>query len=396
MSERLGTDAELMSVSIVAGPAAASLLSKLHLVDPKVGVLTSESSSAFGALTILKQSPASSPDQILAQIRNIAEQRAVDDLIILCEPDRPPMAYASLFAANNPATSSLATVAQLVSTTYAIETAAFLDTILSRTPNTRISPCFMAEQMEFVDQIVFDDDDSADFDLARAIALALNPTAQVLCLTEAAARWGKKHSTRPFDFNASLQRAGWRRLLDGEQEAIPISGRVTAFGYSARRPFHPERLWNFLQHHSQNVFRAKGFFWVASRMDKVGGLNLAGSDLHCSSAGNWWATRDAKSREAEMPDHAREQWAEPFGDRRQTFGVMALDVDPRALVSSLNACLLNDAEMSQGPKGWSEFPDPIPSWSHPHTHSHSHHHEHGAECDHDHDHDSEEHHCCHH
>jgi G3E family GTPase len=303
------------------------------------------------------------------------------------------MAYASLFAATPPSHSSLVNVAKLTATTFAIEATTFLDAILARMSDT-IPACFMAEQMEFVDQIVFDD--SPDFDLARSIAVALNPSAQVSRLGEAAAAWGKNFSASPFDFNASLERAGWRRLLDEDQGSPAVSGRVTAVGYSARRPFHPERFWNFLQKKSQAVFRAKGFFWLASRMDEVGGLNLAGNDLHCSSAGSWWATRDADSRETEMPEHAREQWKEPFGDRRQTFGIMALDVDRHTLQATLDACLLNDAELSKGPEGWRDFPDPFPAWSHQHSHahSHSHDHEHGSECDH-HD-DSDEHHCCHH
>jgi G3E family GTPase len=300
------------------------------------------------------------------------------------------MAYASLFAATAPSNSGLANVAQLTATTYAIEATTFLDAILARASNT-LPACFMAEQMEFVDQIVFDD--SPDFDLARSIALALNPGAQVSRLGEAAAAWERNFSARPVDFNASLQRAGWRRLLDDDQGSIALSGRVTAIGYAARRPFHPERLWNFLQQRSQAVFRAKGFFWLASRMDEVGGLNLAGNDLHCSSAGSWWATRDAHSRETEMPEHARKQWKEPFGDRRQTFGIMALDVDRDTLQATLDACLLNDAELSKGPEGWQDFPDLFPSWSHQHSHSHDH--EHGSECDHDH-HDSDEHNCCRH
>jgi G3E family GTPase len=239
------------------------------------------------------------------------------------------------------------------------------------------------------------EDDAKDFELARAITLALNPTAQVMRLDEAVASRGTNVPARSFDFNASLQRAGWRQLIDRSEESAAVNGRITALGYSARRPFHPKRFWSFLQENSQRVFRAKGFFWIASRMDEVGGLNLAGNELHCSSAGNWWATRDAKSRESEMPDHARAQWSEPFGDRRQTFGIMALDVDRTTLLSSLDACLLNDAEMSEGPENWRALPHPIPVWSHHHTHSHSHHHEHDGECDHDHEHGSEEHHCCH-
>jgi hypothetical protein len=150
-----------------------------------------------------------------------------------------------------------------------------------------------------------------------------------------------------------------------------------------------------LEHKSSGVFRAKGFFWLASRMDEVGGLNLAGNELHCSSAGSWWATRDAHTRETEMPEHARKQWKEPFGDRRQTFGIMALDVDRPTLQAKLDECLLDDAELSQGPEAWLAFPDPLPSWSHHHPHSHSHSHEDGNDCDHHH-HDSDEHQCCHH
>jgi G3E family GTPase len=314
----------------------------------------------------------------------------VKELIIQCEPERPPMAYASLFAASAPGHSGLVNVAQFTATTFAIEETPFLDAILARTSNP-IPACYMAEQMEFVDQIVFGD--SPDFDLARSIAVALNPSAQVSRLGEVAAAWGKNFPASPFDFNGSLERAGWRQLLDDDQASVATSGRVTAIGYSARRPFHPERFWSFLQHKSSAVFRAKGFFWLASRMDAVGGLNLAGDDLHCSSAGSWWATRDAHSRETEMPEHARKQWKEPFGDRRQTFGIMALDVDRRPLQAALDACLLSDAELSKGPEGWRDFPDPFPSWSHQHAHSHSH--EHESECDHHH-HDSDEHHCCHH
>jgi G3E family GTPase len=301
------------------------------------------------------------------------------------------MAYASLFAVNNPGTSALAQVARVTATTYAIKTSTFLDSILSRASDS-IPACFMAEQMEFVDQIVFDED-SPDFDLARSIAIALNPGARVFRLNEAAGKWNQEPAQTPFEFNASLQRAGWRRLVDDEEATVGANEQVTAMGYSARRPFHPGRFWNFLQQKSQAVFRAKGFFWLASRMDEVGGLNLAGTDLHCSSAGNWWATRDVHSREIEMPEHAKKLWEEPFGDRRQTFGIMALDMDRKTLHAALDACLLSDTEMSDGPEAWRDLPDPFPSWSHHHAHAH-HHHEHEEGCAHHHHDDSAEHHCC--
>jgi hypothetical protein len=130
-------------------------------------------------------------------------------------------------------------------------------------------------------------------------------------------------------------------------------------------------------------------------MDEVGGLNLAGSEVHCASAGTWWAARDQHSRETEMSPRTRAEWQEPFGDRRQSFAVMALDLDEGLLRSQIDACLLTDEEMAAGPVSWRDLPDPLPSWS---THAHHHHHEcdhdHEHECDHDHG--SGEHDCCHH
>jgi G3E family GTPase len=370
MSETRGTDTALLSVSIVAGPAADALLAGRELLPG----------------TIIEQPSGANPDQIIERIRSLAAQPGVDNLIIQCEPERPAMAYASLFV------EGVAKVARLQATTFAIQTTTFLDCILDRATDS-IPATFTTEQMEFVDRIVFENG-SPDFDLAQSIALALNPRAEVSRLADVTEEWWHAAPERPFDFNASLVGAGWRQLLEGSQERTS-DNRVTAMGYSARRPFHPERFSNFIRQKSHGVFRAKGFFWLASRMDEVGGLNLAGADLHCSSAGSWWATRDADSREAEMPEHAREQWKEPFGDRRQTFGIMALGTDRQSLKSALDACLLSDAEMSHGPESWRNLPDPFPSWSH-HHHSHTHSHEHDDECDHDHHHDSDDHHCCQH
>jgi G3E family GTPase len=198
-------------------------------------------------------------------------------------------------------------------------------------------------------------------------------------------------SVASFDFEAALAGAGWRQLLDGAAPAHLTNERITALGYQARRPFHSSRFWELLHKNLGGVFRAKGFFWLATRMDEVGGLNLAGSELHCASAGTWWGARDQTSREAEMPERTRREWAEPFGDRRQTFAIMALEVDRSALQAQLDACLLTDEEMAEGPEGWKNFADPFPSWS---THAHHHHHDHDHDCHHHHD--SEEHDCCHH
>ena len=64
---------------------------------------------------------------------------------------------------------------------------------------------------------------------------------------------------------------------------------MATFVYRARRPLHPEKFWDLIQKPFPGVFRAKGFFWLATRMSVVGGLNIAGSECHYSPAGQWWA-----------------------------------------------------------------------------------------------------------
>jgi hypothetical protein len=86
-----------------------------------------------------------------------------------------------------------------------------------------------------------------------------------------------------------------------------------------------------------------------------------------------------------MPERTREEWQEPFGDRRQAIAFMGLAFDPDVCKARLDACLLTDSEMSAGPQNWANFSDPFPSWT---VHAHTH------ECGHDHE--SGDHECCHH
>jgi G3E family GTPase len=383
-------DTDILSVSIVAGPSATTLLDTIS--SGRTGLLSSKKTDKPpNELTFFQFPSEADPDRIVSEIRRIAGTHAVDRLVIECEADRPPMAYASLFAAPE----ALNDVAQLTGAAFAIQPTALLAAILGHGTNS-LPACFVAEEIEFVSDLFLEGvPGHKDSDLARSVASALNPRARIMPLSPPDVQRWHEQRDRGFDFDLALNGAGWRQLLDPEQSTLISDKRITAFGYRSRRPFHPERFWNLLQKDLHGVFRAKGFFWLATRMDKVGGLNLAGTELHCASAGAWWAARDQASRESEMPERTQAEWKEPFGDRRQTFALMALDLDRNTLQSQLDACLLTDAELADGPDSWTEFVDPFPSWSsdaHAHHHHHDHHHDH--ECDHDHS--SEEHDCCHH
>jgi G3E family GTPase len=298
------------------------------------------------------------------------------------------MAFASLFVPQGDAAHSLPEVARLTATVVTITPDLLLDALVHRRPTAdSFSPCFIAEQLEFA-SIVFlqGDQNDAAFRLAGEIVLALNPRARVFEFSQDNLEQ-VLNGPGAFDFAAALEDAGWRRLIESDH-ANQQHGEVRAFAYHARKPFHPGRFWNLLQQGFPGVFRAKGFFWLASRMDFAGGLNLAGTEFHCASAGNWWAARDDHAREFHMPARTRKEWKEPFGDRRQALAFMGVKLNPDSLRTQLDSCILTDSEGSAGAAGWQDLMDPFPSWS-----SH-HHHDHEHECDHDHE--AGEHDCCHH
>jgi G3E family GTPase len=360
----------MMLVSIVAGPSGGALLEQIGAIKEKrllvlpPGAISSEGDHAF------------------EQIRAIAEQGEADHVIIGCGSATPPMAYASLFLSP-----PLSERARVTRTVLAIRSSDLVDALVRGPGDAEPgSPCFLAEQLEFVNHIVLDGGGGdPDLKLARAVAKALNPHAQVSALSPETVKALLAQEGTPFDFTAALEQAGWRQLIEAEKVPQGEESDVASLAYLARRPFHPERFLALLEGGLRGIFRAKGFFWLATRMDLVGGLNLAGSELHCAGAGQWWAARDEPARQHEMPERTQKEWQEPFGDRRQAIAFMGLNFDPGAIKAQLDASLLTDSEMSGGPTSWLGFPDPFPSWSvHVHTH----------ECDHDHE--SGEHECCHH
>jgi len=372
MSESPSADNRILSVSIVAGPSAGALLEQIGAIkNERLQVLPPGAISGEG-------------DQAFAQLCAIAEQGEVDHLVIGCDSDTPPMAYASLFLS-----SPLTETARVTKTVLAIRSADLVDSLVRGTSDAEpASPCFLAEELEFVNHIVLDGGNhDPDGELARAIASTLNPHAHVSALSRETAVELLAPGGTAFNFTAALDQAGWRQVIEGEEPSHGGDNHIGSFAYRARRPFHPERFLALLQGGLRGVFRAKGFLWLATRMDLVGGLNLAGSELHCAGAGQWWAARDEHARENEMPERTRKEWQEPFGDRRQAIAFIGFNFDPGATKAQLNACLLTDTEMSGGPESWMNFPDPFPSWS---VHEHSH------QCDHDHEHGSADHECCHH
>lgn len=399
-----------LTVSMVAGPSAGAAIKEIGKINPEIrlGLLTSSSERETAAtslkLSVERLSPPGGghghdPDRIVEQIRAIADRQTLDHLLIECDADTPVMAFASLFGPQNDSHHSSSAKTRLTTTALALPASMLLAKMVHRAGTEDPPfPCFLADQLEFVTAVLLEDAAGADLKLARDLVMALNPRATVSELSPETLKASLLNTRASFDFASALESAGWRQLIDDQTDRRQEN--ISAFAYRSRKPFHPERFWNFLHGGLPGVFRGKGFFWLATRMDQVGGLNLAGAEIHHASAGTWWATRDNHSREFHMPERTRSEWREPYGDRRQAIAFMGIDLNPNSLRTELDACLLTDKEMTAGPESWERLSDPFPAWGHHHHHAHQceheHEHEHDHECEHDHDHGSDEHDCCHH
>ena len=168
---------------------------------------------------------------------------------------------------------------------------------------------------------------------------------------------------------------------------------ITSFIYRARRPFHPGRIYDrfieaFFMDQGENeepdqddlanlqkqamikkesrvafmgeLLRSKGFLWIATSNNIIGGWQQAGNILRIEAEGPWMCEiRDiwegTVSEELIRKDLKQENGEEyPYGDRRQELVFIGIKLQHEAIQKILDECLLNDDEMKMGQEKWLE------------------------------------------
>lgn len=225
----------------------------------------------------------------------------------------------------------------------------------------------LLDQVEFANVIVVNKADlvsTAELNRLEGSLRRLNPEARILRAEYGRVPLDAVMNTGLFNFEKAAQAPGWLKELRGEHVPETEEYGISSSVYRARRPFHPQRLWEVVNADwtSTNVLRSKGFFWLASRMDDAGLWSQAGALLRIEYAGRWYA---ATPRE-QWPEYARVEveahWQEPFGDRRQEIVFIGADLKRDLVQAVMDSCLLTDREMAAGPQAWQSLPDPFPAW----------------------------------
>ena len=227
----------------------------------------------------------------------------------------------------------------------------------------------LIEQVEFADVILISKTDlvsADDVERLKAILLTLNTDAKLIPISQGEIRLDEVLSTGLFDFERAQAAPGWLKEMRGEHIPETEEYGISSFSYRARRPFHPEKFYQFLHDTERygKLLRSKGYFWLATRSECAGQWSQAGGIAHYGFGGMFWSAvpRANWPTDKEYLENIQKSWVEPFGDMRQELVFIGQGLDQIGIESALNACLLSEEELLRGRQFWETLPDPFPSW----------------------------------
>lgn len=318
-------------------------------------------------------------EDLLVEVANLAKEGRFDYLLIestgISEP--APVADTFTFAMGNGV--ALSEVAELDTMVTVVDAANFLNDLrvsmdlqslrqAANEQDTRTVADLLVDQVEFANVVIINKTDAVDeatVGKIESLIEQLNPYALKLRSAFGQVESSSVLGTGRFDFEVAKQSKGWQLTLRGEGASETEEYGVRSFVYRARRPFHPARFYERLSRDWYGILRSKGFFWLASRLDKIGVWSQAGSMARLDFGGFWWASIP-KTHWPDVPqirEGIEKVWNSEVGDCRQELVFIGIEMDELEIYDSLQECLLTDTELALGPAAWATMVDPFPKWN---------------------------------
>lgn len=319
-------------------------------------------------------------EDLLLEVGKLAATGKFDYLVIESTGISEPLPVAETFTFTDENGISLSDVADLDTMVTVVDALNFLNDYdearyLQETAehlgeeDERSVTDLLVEQVEFADVILVSKTDlvqSTELNRLISILKNLNTQARIIPISHGKINVEEVLGTGLFDFDKAQQAPGWLQELRGEHTPETEEYGIASFSYLARRPFHPEKFYEFL--HGTDKFgkliRSKGYFWLASRPEFAGQWNQAGGIAHYGFGGMFWKAvpKSEWPSDADSLASIEKLWEEPFGDMRQELVFIGQNLDQDAVTDALNHCLLSDEELLQGKSYWKTLADPFPEW----------------------------------
>ncbi|WP_433772085.1 zinc metallochaperone GTPase ZigA [Pseudomonas putida] len=319
-------------------------------------------------------------EDLLEEVSNLAREGRFDYLLIESTGISEPLPVAETFTFRDEKGQSLSDIARLDTLVTVVDGLNFLpdyqaaQSLASRgetlgEEDERAITELLIEQVEFADVILISKIDmisSQERQELMAILERLNPQAEIIPMVMGEVPLEKILNTGRFNFEKAAQAPGWLQELRGEHIPETQEYGIASRAYRARRPFHPQRFFDFIDGEWLNgkLLRSKGFFWLASKPEHAGSWSQAGGMMRHGYAGRWWrfVPKDQWPQDEESTAAIMKNWAVDSGDCRQELVFIGQNIDFAQLTSDLDDCLLTDDEMALGAEGWRLLPDPFGPW----------------------------------
>jgi G3E family GTPase len=320
-------------------------------------------------------------EDLLLEVNKLAKEGRFDYLIIESTGISEPLPVAETFTFADEDGVSLSDVARLDTMVTVVDAVNFLKDYdeakdLQETGESlgeedeRSVADLLVDQVEFADVLLISKTDlveQPDIDRLRAILTSLNTSARIIPIANGKVDIDDVLNTQSFDFDRAQQAPGWLKEMRGEHVPETEEYGIGSFSYSARRPFHPERVFEFFHNTEKfgKLIRSKGYFWLASRPEFAWQWSQAGGIARYGFAGMFWHSvpRGSWPTDEESLENIHKLWEEPFGDMRQELVFIGQGIDQEAVTETLEQCLLTDDEILKGKNYWLSLNDPFPEWS---------------------------------
>ena len=319
-------------------------------------------------------------EDLLLEVNKLAKDKKFDYLVIESTGISEPLPVAETFTFADEEGVSLSDVAKLDTMVTVVDAVNFLKDYeeakylkdsgesLGEDDDRSVAD-LLVDQIEFADVLLVSKTDLVepkDIEKLEAILKSLNTHAQILPISQGQVDIEEVLNTGLFDFERAQQAPGWLKEMRGEHVPETEEYGIGSFSFIARLPFHPERFHRFLHSTKQygKLIRSKGIFWLASRHKYAGQWSQAGGIARYGFAGMFWSSVPTNSwpTDEESIDNIRDQWEEPFGDKRQELVFIGQSLNKEAMLEDLNKCLLSEDELLKGESYWETLDDPFPVW----------------------------------
>ena len=319
-------------------------------------------------------------EDLLIEINKLAKDNKFDYLVIESTGISEPLPVAETFTFADESGESLSDVAELDTMVTVVDAVNFLKDYdeaksIQETGESlgdedeRSVADLLVEQIEFANVLLISKTDlvsSKEIEKLNAILRSLNTSAHIIPISNGALEIDSVLNTGLFDFEKAKLAPGWLKEMRGEHTPETEEYGISSFTYVARRPFYPDRFFNFVHNTEKfgKLIRSKGYFWLGSRLEYAGQWSQAGGIARYGFAGMFWKAVPEHNWPTDEDSLAtiKSQWQEPFGDMRQELVFIGQSLDQEAMIKALDECLVSEDDLLKDEEFWTTMNDPFPPW----------------------------------